>query len=233
MSKQYTQAFIFISLIFISATVFAHDEGDIFLRLGYTNVDPDVSSDALALNGTELSQLPLGLPVTRVDVDDNSQLGINIVKMLTDNWAVELLAATPFQHDIVATGLGVKAGKTKHLPPTLTALYYPMNGSFQPYFGLGVNYTTFFSEDVDTELDTALGTLGATGGADLSLDDSWGLSWQIGFDYLINNNWHINASYRYIDIETTADIDVPGLGTISADVELDPAVTSVTLGYTF
>jgi len=82
---------------------------------------------------------------------------------------VGLLAVTPFDHDIKADlgALTVDAGSSKQLPPTLTLQYYPMDSAskFQPY----VEYTKFFSEDVDSELET---TLGLTGG-DLELDGSW------------------------------------------------------------
>jgi len=213
----------------------AHEAGDVFVRVGMASVSPNVDSDPLALNGTELSQLGIGLPVTEADVDDNEQLGITLTKMLSANWGLELLAATPFTHEIQADALGVTAAEVKHLPPTVSMQYFPMGNTstFQPYFGLGINYTTFFSEDVDSELNTALAGLGATGEADLSLEDSWGLAAQLGFDYSINNQWLLNASYWYMDINTTAEFDVPGLGTIDADVELDPSAFILSLGYKF
>lgn len=226
----------FIPLMLLSAAgAHAYETGDWLVRVGMASVSPDVSSDPLALNGTELSQLSLGLPVTRANVDDNQQLGLTITKMLTPHWGLELLAATPFTHEIEAEALGVKAAEAKHLPPTLSLQYFPMrsDSKFQPYVGLGINYTIFFDEKVDTELDTALGTLGATGGADLELDNSWGLAAQVGFDYSFNEKWMFSTSFWYMDINTTAKFDVPGLGTISADVELDPSAYLMSLGYKF
>ena len=82
--------------------------------------------------------------------------------MLTNTWGVELLAATPFEHDITIKGAPVDAGSTKHLPPTLTVMWYPMGGSdsrFQPFVGAGVNYTYFWDEDADKELEGALGVI--------------------------------------------------------------------------
>ena len=82
-------------------------------------------------------------------VNFNTQLGLNFQYMLTDEWAIELLAATPFSHDIdleqsqLNLGDG-KLGETKHLPPTLSAIYYlNTEGAFQPYVGLGINKTMF------------------------------------------------------------------------------------------
>ena len=61
--------------------------------------------------------------------------------MMTDNWAVELLAAYPFEHDIYLVD-GPEVGSTKHLPPTVSLQYHFMpDSTFQPYLGAGVNYT--------------------------------------------------------------------------------------------
>ena len=41
-----------------------------------------------------------------------------------------------------------------------------------------------------------------------SLDNSFGLSAQVGMDYQIDKKWHVNASVRFIDIETEASFKV-------------------------
>lgn len=218
-----------------STTVLAYDAGDLIMRLGPASVQPDDSSDPLALNGTEFSQLGLGLPVTTLQVDDDTQLGITLTYMFSSNWGLGILGATPFNHEIRADALGVKGGETDHLPPTFTLQYFPMSAGskVQPYFGIGINYTTFFSEEVDAELNAALAGLGATANADLSLDDSTGLAVEIGIDYLLNDNWVLNGSVWKVDIETSADINTPGLGIIETDVTIDPLVIMLSVGYLF
>ena len=87
-------------------------------------------------------------------LNSDTQLGLNLAYMLSDNWAVEVLAATPFEHDIGTKGLGgLELGSTKHLPPTVSVLYYPMASSsaFQPYAGLGINYTWMFDDKLSSE----------------------------------------------------------------------------------
>ena len=136
----------------------AYQQGDWILRAGATTVDPDTDSDDI--------NLPTGL-VAKAEVDDDTQLGIIPVYMLTDKFALEVLAATPFEHDIEAQGQGaikgvnLDAGSTKHLPPTVSVQWYPRGGKdgWQPYLGLGVNYTIFFDEDVDNDLVGLLGDL--------------------------------------------------------------------------
>src|SRR5690606_18928422 len=98
-------------------------------------------------------------------VYSNTQLGLSFTYMLSDKVGIELLAATPFSHTVTAN-LGaagvVKAADVKHLPPTLTAQYYFLgkNSRVQPYAGIGINFTTFFDEEVDAELDAITTSLG-------------------------------------------------------------------------
>ena len=59
-----------------------------------------------------------------------------------------------------------------------------------------------------------------------------GLAAQVGFDYQIDENWSLNASARYIKIDTTAEFtvaDVKG----SVDVDIDPYVFTISAGYKF
>lgn len=219
----------------IALSTYAYDKGDWIVRAGFAHVAPNEDSTALTLNGTELSQLGLGLPVTEASVDSNTQIGLTITRMLSPNWGIELLAATPFSHDINADALGVKAAETKHLPPTLSAQYYFNGGdsAFQPYAGLGVNYTIFFDEEVDAQLNTALAGLGATGAASLELDSSLGLALEAGFDYGYSDTWLFNMSLWYIDLSTDANFTVPGLGNIEATVDIDPWVFMGSFGYKF
>ncbi len=153
--------------------------------------------------------------------------------MLTENIGVGLLAATPSEHDINARGLGapIAAGSTKHLPPTLTLQYFPMDSAwdFQPYAGIGINYTAFFDEGVDSALEVALGE----SGGELELDDSFGLALEVGFDYVIDEHWVLNAAVWYIDIETDADFKFNSGTRITAQVDIDPWVYMAGIGYKF
>jgi outer membrane protein len=120
----------------------AYEQGDWVVRVGAATVDPDTRSDNI--------NLPAGL-VAQADVDSDTQLGIIPAYMLTDTFGIEVLAATPFKHNIEARGQGaikgtnLKAGSTKQLPPTLSMQWYPRGGQsgWQPYIGAGVNLTHF------------------------------------------------------------------------------------------
>ena len=116
----------------------------------------------------------------------------------------------------------------KHLPPTLSVQYYPMatTSAFQPYVGAGLNYTLFFDEDLT-------GRQKANGFSNLELDDSIGLAFQAGMDYMLTENVLFNAAVWYIDIDTTATAEHSALGKVKVDVDIDPFVYMVGLGYKF
>ncbi|MBQ0799879.1 MAG: outer membrane beta-barrel protein [Porticoccaceae bacterium] len=209
-------------LMLLTPAVLAYEAGDIIVRAGVASVQPVEDSDPLEINGVAAAG-------TKAGVDNNEQLGLTLTWMLDAHWGIGVLAATPFEHDLSARGLGVDAGSVKQLPPTITLQYFPMHADckFQPYVGLGVNYTKFFDEDIDSELE------GVLGAGDLELDDSFGLAAQAGVDYAINDHWLLNASVWYLDIDTTADFNFDSGVRVKADVEVDPWVYMVGLGYKF
>ncbi|KGJ88237.1 OmpW/AlkL family protein [Thalassotalea sp. ND16A] len=209
-----------------AAVASSYQAGDFVVRGGATMVSPDDSKSAVLLGGADSTM--------SISVDDNTQLGLNFVYFFDSNWAVELLAATPFTHEVTihdpnaVLGVdGVTLGEVSQLPPTLSALYYFDTGTnFKPYLGAGLNYTIFFDEDFKSGPESL-------GLSDLELDGSFGFAVQIGADYQINDKWHVNASARYIDINTDATFDVAGDSIGKAEVDVDPMVYSLMLGYKF
>ena len=197
---------LLIAAAFASPAAMAHQAGDILVRGGLAFVSPQTSSDDVLGTG-------------ELDIDSNMQLGLTLSYMLTDNWGVELLAATPFSHSVSTPGLG-EVAKAKHLPPTLMAQYYfgDANSKVRPYVGAGINYTTFFDEE----------GRGALAGTDVSVDSSWGLAGQVGLDMAINDRWFVNASAWLIDIDTDVHTAV---GTINTSI--DPVAFMFGVGYRF
>jgi len=204
----------------------AFEAGDIIVRAGAITVDPheDSSSISTAITGP--------LAGTKATLDSDTQLGLNFAYMVTDKVGIELLAATPFSHDVGVKGLGApldgKFGTIKHLPPTLSVIYYPLDktSAFQPYAGAGVNYTWFFDDKLSSQAE-------GNGFNGLDLKDSWGLAAQVGMDYMLTDNIMLNAQVRYIDIDTEATSNHAALGKVKVDVDVDPFVYMVGLGYKF
>ncbi len=210
------------SILSISAVEAAgHKEGDFILRVGAAHISPnDDSADLLVPNG-------------KVGVDSATGLGFSGTWMLSDNWGFEVLAALPFKHDIVGEGAlsGVPIGSTKHLPPTFSFQYYPdvQSDSFIPYFGVGVNYTKFFSEEVSSAVRTTLGS----NDVELELDDSFGIAAQMGADWKVGDDLYFNTALWYMQIETEAAVRVNGAVATTVDVDINPWVAMVGLSWKF
>lgn len=227
-------ATILLGSALIPATANAFEANSWIVRAGAATVAPDVSSDQLELNGSKQAFINAVGPAA-LDVDNDTQLGLTVEYMFTPNWGLEVLAATPFNHTAKGTDTlnGLDVADVKHLPPTISAVYHFNEGSvFRPYVGAGINYTMFFSENLTNEADAAFNSLGLTGG-NLEVDDSWGVALQVGADYNISGNWWLNASVRWIDISTTAEITFDDGTKVSSDTDLDPFVYSIMVGYHF
>ena len=167
----------------VSIPASAYEKGDFIVRVGAVSVEPDDGSDEIY--GASGAYPSSGLDLYG-EVESNTQLGLSFTYMMSSNWGVEVLAATPFKHDIelhsgIAGKILSRAATTKHLPPTISLQWYPMDSSskLQPYIGLGVNYTLFFEEDMSSAFDAATSPAGAIADTDLELDDSIGLAAQL------------------------------------------------------
>lgn len=207
----------------------AHQAGDVILRAGAITVDPREDSSDIYVGALNTS-----VPGTKATLDSNTQLGLNFAYMVTDKVGIELLAATPFSHDVGVAGmpgpfasLNGKLGELKHLPPTLSVVYYPLDtrSAFQPYVGAGINYTWFFDDKLTSEAE-------GKGFNGLDMKDSWGFAAQVGMDYMLTDNIMVNAQVRYIDIDTTGTTNYGG-AKVKVDVDVDPMVYMVGLGYKF
>ncbi|AYA40135.1 outer membrane protein OmpW [Xenorhabdus nematophila] len=208
------------ALVLAAATLapsftFAHEAGDVLFRAGTATVRPNAGSDNV-----------LGLG--SFDVNNNTQLGLTFGYMITDNIGVELLAATPFQHRVSLPGAG-EIAEVKHLPPTLMAQYYfgSAENKLRPYVGIGVNYTTFFSEKFNDNAAVRSVNLNS-----LDLKDSWGVAGQVGLDYKLDKNWMLNTSLWWMNIETDVKFKT---GNIDHEYKtrLDPWVFMFGVGYSF
>ena len=203
----------------------AFEAGDIIVRAGAITVDPHEDSSDVKVGGAAQGG-------TGATLNSDTQLGLNFAYMVTDKVGVELLAATPFSHDVGTKGLGgLKLGELKHLPPTLSVIYYPMEktSAFQPYVGAGINYTWFFDDKLTSEAENSALQLRG-----LDMKDSWGLAAQVGMDYMLTDNLMLNAQVRYIDIDTTGTTYSEAADAkIKVDVDVDPFVYMLGLGYKF
>ena len=232
MNKSLLGASLF-ALALVAPVAHAHEAGDILVRAGAITVNPKADSGTVKVDQGPLAGANLGGKAT---MSSDTQLGLNFAYMLTNHVGIELLAATPFEHDVKLknTDLGPangKLGTLKHLPPTLSVVYYPLDSKsvFQPYVGAGINYTWIYDEHVGSRASEA-------GFDNFRAKNSWGLAWQVGADYMLTDKLMVNAQVRYIDINTTAYVDNVAVGSgtrAKVNVDVDPMVYMVGLGYKF
>ena len=227
---------------FLAMPVMAHEAGTWIIKGGVGMVSP--KSDNMFLETTEL--IPSGdiIEGSTIQVDDGSSLVLSATYMLKDHWGIEILAALPFEHDFEITGtlngspVVVPVGKTKHLPPTVSFQYhFAPDATFQPYVGLGVNYTLFFSESLES------GIPGSTGILDLDIKNSAGVAVQFGADWAFGENWLASIEGRWIQIESDIafDIDLEPFGgpgivrgvELPPLLEINPWVFNLNVGYQF
>lgn len=188
------------ALAAMTAPALAQQQGDWTIGVGIANVNP--KSD----NGT--------LAGAVAEIDDGTALSLTVEYFFRDNWGVELLAATPFEHDINLNG--AFAASAKQLPPTISINYhFPTEGKIKPFLGLGLNYTTFFEEE------TALGNL--------KLDDSFGIAVNAGADYQISDRGALRFNVRWMDIESDATLN----GTAIGSADIDPVVVNLAYVHRF
>jgi len=221
-----------------------YEQNSIILRMGAAWSDPDDDSNWLRLDGTELAD-------TRVFVDDSQSGTFTGSWLFADHWGIGLLLSFPFDQELEVSGLPappggpapgrIDLGDFDSLLPTMTLQWFPLRRDswVQPYVGLGVNYTTFMDENISsTANDYFVTAQGAQMNADLDMDDSWGLAGELGVDVSLgrNNQWLFNAAVWYLDMDTEVNIRFPtnfDTRVIRTDLEIDPWVYSVGVGYRF
>lgn len=202
------------------------DENPWMVRGRVIAVLPDESAD-LSVAGATLAGT--------VDISDQYVPELDITYFFNDNLAAELiLAVTP--HDVAATNVTVpgalddatvELGDVWLLPPTLTLQYHFTDfGAFKPYVGAGVNATFFFNEDQGAVADG------------IDYDPSFGFALQAGFDYDLDGvegGWAFNADVKkiWINPDVTVDFTTALGATVDAEVDINPIVAGIGLGYKF
>lgn len=210
-------------LLIISSNLYAADHDNWIVRVRGIHISPDDSSGDIAVNSTSVGGSGVG-------VDSDSVPELDVTYMITRNIGVELILATS-THTVRSRGTLNPLGRvinTDVLPPTITLQYhFNPKGKIRSYAGIGVNYTQFYHEDVEGPLDIA--------GSSVRLDSSWGLAAQLGVDYMLKNNWFLNADVKYIKIDTTAKFSNTPTSTdhVEVDVDIDPIVIGLGFGKRF
>ncbi len=204
----------------VEKTMAGDYSGNFMAKVGVTGVLPNSEFDGLSLNGAPL------LSGDIAEVDDSWVPSLTLTYFVNKNIGVELFCCFA-QHGVEAQGALAAAGfgdlgETTIFPPILS-LQYHFDGirGIKPYVGAGVQFIHFFNEESEI-------------GGNLDIDSAFGFSLQAGVDVELGSGWYLGADVRYTWLDSEATFtDVPGLGTLSTDFDLDPLIVSAHVGYRF
>lgn len=181
---------------------------------------------------------------------------LDVAYYLTKNWAIEAICCIA-PHHIQGTGtITSDFARAWLFPPSIMAQYHFTNfGAFQPYLGVGVNFTTFWGTRVNNDVwgipfpgTSTLAGLGVPSvGSNFqwaTVAPSWGPVGQVGFDYMFNEHWGVNVDFKYIGLHPMVHSTVvafapaaPALGPIFLPVKvslpINPVVISAGITYRF
>ena len=193
----------------------------------------DDSFDPFLIRVRALGVLPngsgstlLGGPIYGAKLTNNVVPEVDFTYFFTKHIAVEVIAAMmhhTLEGSLTPFGPRQNIANTTLLPPTATLQYHFAWGQFDPYVGVGANYTWFL--ETTSPLTQKLGY-----GNAVNIHPAAGLALQAGFDYYLNKHWVLNADAKYLFLHTDANTPF-GPNTVSLNV--NPWVVSVGAGYRF
>ncbi len=183
-----------IALACAAPSALAQAAGHSTLGLGVYDVMPKSNAGTI-LAGTT----PLG-------VDNSVGAGITWEYFVAENWGLETALTLSGKQDITVDG--DKAGSFFAVPPTFTVQYhFNGSGNISPFLGLGVNYTTYVSENGD----------GLLAGTELKLKDSFGLTAHAGVDFAVGESGAVRLDVRWIDMGPKVEVYDTRVGTLNVD----------------
>ena len=132
------------------------------------------------------------------------------------NFATEvILGVIPQRITGTGTLANLDVGRVWLLAPTAMFQYHFTDfGPLKPYIGIGATYTDFFRQSAGNVANNGIAV------TSLSVNNSFGVGAQIGFDYMLDRHWGLNVDLKkfylepgYSAIATTGPFDFPVHGT--------------------
>jgi len=203
--KKAALALTVAALGFAANGAMAQDQRPWLVRARAVNLAPADKSDPVGGVGA----------ADRLTVSSKTIAEMDISYFFSPNIAAELVLTYPQKHDVALDGNNI--GSFKHLPPTLLAQYHFVPaGQFDPYLGVGLNYTRISSVNL----------LNGAGSLD---NHSFGLALQAGLDFKLDKNWSVNFDVKKVQIRS----DVFAGGVKISNVQIDPLLVGLGIGYRF
>jgi outer membrane protein len=216
--------------LFCGSTALADDVPKNSLRLGSYSVFYHVSADNISG--------PYVPPGVNLQAEDLTTLYGAYIRRLSSKFDVELALGYPPLAKI--KGLGpttvgsvpynnVEVSSARWIAPTLLLEYRFLseNCAWQPFIGVGVNYTTFYDRTT-----TAAGNAAFGGPTRLSLTASVGPAATIGVGYHVSGPWHVYGSYSVSQVKSDLTANTAGVER-TTHISFGPQALILSVGYSF
>jgi len=176
----------------------------------------------MANKSDAFTALNLNFPADAVHVNNKAIPEVDVYYTFNPNIVAQLVLTVPQSQEVKLGGPTNDAslGTFKHLPPSLVAQYHFLPGTqFDPYVGLGVNFTWITSVNL------------SVAGVPLDLKKtSFGAVLDVGGDFNVDKRWFVNLDFKLIN---PLQSDVSAGGTKLTTAKLNPYLYSLGVGYHF
>jgi outer membrane protein len=150
------------------------------------------------------------------ETDGDAGFSLGATYLFSKHWALELFAAFPRPHELHVND--ERVGSFEMIPTTATVQYHVSDatGRMRAYIGVGVGYASVGSEQTKASL----------AGRNLDIDDATGAAAAAGVDMNIGSKWFVNLDARWIDLNSTLQLEGSG----SQRFIIDPYMFGLSIG---
>lgn len=220
-----------VALAWLSAPTFADDSTySNSFRLGSETVFYHSKADNLSG-----PYVPAGV---NLKANNLETLYIGYVRHLGSGFEVEVALGYPPLSKVEGRGPatlgsvpynGQVISSARWISPTVFLEYKFLSESswFQPYIGVGVNYTQFYDRK-----STAQGNAASGGPTKLSLTASVGPAYTAGMAFNVSARWHLYTSYSMARVDTDLRAETAGVVRTS-HIKFGPQALVISAGYSF
>jgi len=224
MTQRFHFQTIVFAALFTAAAAQAQTAGTLLLRAGATQIKPKVESGDLTAPS---------LPGTKADIKSSTRLSGGLTYMLTDQIAIDVPLALPFEHEIDGDGSikGVgKIGEVKSLPITVMGQYRFLDAksALRPYVGAGLTYAKFYKAKGTAALSALTGGTPANP-TTLSVESKLAATLQVGASYAFNEHWFVDATVLHTFLKTRTTLSTGQ----TLDTKVNPTTLALSVGYAF
>lgn len=219
-------------------------------KLGGAHLDPRAtSSDLEGVFPAWASNAPVPGGV-QLEVQSKSTIYFSVARAINDHWEAELSLGVPPKADVklrvsdsakvlssyLARYDNETVARITAVTPTVFLNYKfgEASSKYRPFVGVGVNYShiTATTNSVGDRFYAYDGMDHSEAPVKIKLTDSFGLAFQAGVSYKLDEKWSVHASWMTAAVKNNVEITTP-TSHQSASYRYHPSVFTAAVGYSF